>query len=85
MTVKIISIAADNKVFAIGSFDYIGDVGHANNSFIVVKKRSVVNLKVFSFSDGFVNWISFQHKRELIPNIQADHIIILDKVIHTSY
>ena len=48
-----------NYIFTLGSFDDIDDIGHSDNSGILIEHVVVCYLEVFTFAEGLVDWVAF--------------------------
>lgn len=70
-------MATDDQVLAIGSLNDVDDVGHADNSFVVVEHGLVADLEVLSLADCLVDWVPLEHEGQLDPHVEGDHIVDL--------
>lgn len=57
-----IGMAGDDDIFAVGGFDEIDDIGHGDDSSVIVEDGLILYLEVFAFAEGLVYWVSFQHE-----------------------
>lgn len=71
------SVTGHNNVGTFGSLQNVYNVGHCDDSGSFIKQRIVLNLKIFPFANGFINRVSFQHKRKFDSHIETDNIVVL--------
>ena len=71
------AVAGDDYIFALGGFDEIDDIGHGDNSGILIEHGSILYLKILAFPECLVDWISFEHEGHFSCKIEADDIVVL--------
>ena len=48
-----------NYIFTLGGFDDVYDIGHSDNSGVLIEYVVVGYLEMFAFAEGLVDWVAF--------------------------